>query len=106
MPSILRYNLKPSKAPINFPKEVSVALMEVILTVRHCEQKCMSILLVILMHGGFDPKCNVDPFDGDPANSLEPWATVLNGYFLYSTQMIISMRRCHADSCIMTSNNG
>ena len=40
--------------------------MVVILIVRHCEEKSVAVLVVILMCDGFDQK-SVNPFNGDPA---------------------------------------
>ena len=49
------YNLNHArKTPINIHKEAP--LMVVILIVRHCEEKSMAVLVVILMCDGFDQK--------------------------------------------------
>ena len=52
--NILRYNHTPVKTPINIHKEAPI--MVVILIVRHCEEKSVAVLVVILMCDGFDQK--------------------------------------------------
>ena len=51
MHSILWYNHKHIKTPIDIRKEAP--LMVVILTVRHCKEKCVAVLVVILMYDDF-----------------------------------------------------
>ena len=51
MHSILRYNHTHIKIPIDIPKEAP--LMVVILAVRHCKEKCVAVLVVILMYDDF-----------------------------------------------------
>ena len=50
----LRFNHTPVKTPINIHKEAPI--MVVILIVRHCEEKSVAVLVVILMCDGFDQK--------------------------------------------------
>ena len=52
--NIFRFNHTPVKTPINIHKEAP--LMVVILIVRHCEEKSVAVLVVILMCDGFDQR--------------------------------------------------
>ena len=54
MQSILRYSNTHVTTPINVPKEAP--LMVVMFTVRHCEEKCVAVCVLILMRDGFDQK--------------------------------------------------
>ena len=52
--NILRYNHTPVKTPINIHKEAPLTVVS--LRVRHCEEKCVAVLVVILMCDGFGRK--------------------------------------------------